>query len=270
LPSGQPGRAGEAVIRIKGFGYRPSEGPEELERQRTVWATKPQLRSFYEIQVFRRILRELPGSGPIVEVGSGAGTFKAACPRVIATDVIEIGGLDLRCTGLHLPFARQALAGVVAVNVLHHLPAVGPFLTEAARTLRPGGRLVCVEPWVTPLSRVFYRWCHQEEFHPVDDALLGTYSDDDRPMHGNTFVPYQALRDRMRLRAEIPGLSLRIVEPFACLGWALSLGFREGAFLPDRWLRPLLRLEDKTSAWWGGLGGLNALLVFEALGTHDD
>jgi SAM-dependent methyltransferase len=198
-----------------------------------------------------------------VEIGSGAGTFKGCEPRVIATDVIDCPWINVRCTALRLPFKDGSIPGLAAINVLHHLPSIGPFLREAARVLPPGGRCVCVEPWITPVSRLFYRWVHQEDCHPVDDPLFGVHTTDDRPMHGNTFVPYQALKDRRRLMAEIPDLRLLTVEPFAGLGWCLSKGFREGALLPNGWLRALLRVEDRTNALWAGWAGLNAVLVFE-------
>ena len=252
-------------MRVKGFGYRPDEGPGEIDRQRRVWESKPQVRSFYQMQVFPRITRELPSAGPCVEVGSGAGTFKDSEPAIVATDVIDCPWIDVRCTGLNLPFRDGSVTGLVAINVLHHLPSIGPFLQEAARVLSPGGRFVCVEPWITPVSRVFYRWFHQEDSHLVDDALLGTNTTDDRPMHGNTYIPYQAFRDSARLQATIPALRLTLVEPFSCLGWCMSKGFREGAMLPDRYLRLLLRFEDWSNRWWSRTAGLNALIVFERI-----
>lgn len=251
------------MIRVKGLGYHPAEGSEEIDRQRRVWASKPEVRSFYKIQVFSRIIRELPDVGPLVEIGSGAGTFKQTAPWVIATDVIDCPWIDVRCTALGLPFKNGSIQGIAAINVLHHLPSIGPFLREAARVLPVGGRCICVEPWITPMSRIFYRWFHQEDCHPIDDGLFGVHSADDRPMHGNTFVPFQGLRVPAHVEAEIPGLRLCRIEPFSGLGWCLSKGFREGALLPDRWLRPLLCAEDKTNSWWSGWAGLNALLVFE-------
>jgi len=46
------------------------------------------------------------------------------------------------------------------------------FLLEAQRILLPGGRLILVEPWVTPFSYFIYRYIHQEDCdlsaHPWD------------------------------------------------------------------------------------------------------
>lgn len=51
-------------------------------------------------------------------------------------------------SGEALPFATASVDAVLYFNSFHHLPAevMGPALHEAARVLRPGGRLVVVEP----------------------------------------------------------------------------------------------------------------------------
>ena len=51
------------------------------------------------------------------------------------------------------------------VDVLHHIESPLRLFAEAARVLRPGGRLIACEPAITPLSGLFYRRFHDE---PVD------------------------------------------------------------------------------------------------------
>ena len=64
----------------------------------------------------------------------------------------------------------------------------------------------------------------------MSDALFGKQTSDDRPMHSNTFVPYQALHSAQRLEATLLGLGVQKVELFSGLGRCLSLGFRERPF----------------------------------------
>ena len=68
-------------------------------------------------------------------------------------------------TRIGCPSAISCFAGVVMLDVLHHLERPIEFLQEASRVLRPGGRLAMIEPAMTTLARRFYDRFHEE---PVD------------------------------------------------------------------------------------------------------
>ena len=46
--------------------------------------------------------------------------------------------------------------------MLHHLDCPLIFLEEAHRVLKLGGRIIMVEPAITPLSHPFYHLLHEE------------------------------------------------------------------------------------------------------------
>jgi SAM-dependent methyltransferase len=71
--------------------------------------------------------------------------------------------LDIVCGANPLPFRSGSLGGVVMLDVLHHLPEPLEFLNEASRVLRPGGRLVMIEPCITCPSYLLYRYFHDED-----------------------------------------------------------------------------------------------------------
>ena len=59
-----------------------------------------------------------------------------------------------------LPFPDASYDFVIVQGGLHHLPAleadVDRTLAEARRVLRDGGRLVAIEPWLTPFLRIVH------------------------------------------------------------------------------------------------------------------
>jgi ArsR family transcriptional regulator len=77
--------------------------------------------------------------------------LQAARRRVRSLDNVEIrrGSLE------SLPIPDATLDAVTCVLVLHHLPAPGVALAEAARALKPGGRLLLVD--MMPHDREAYR-----------------------------------------------------------------------------------------------------------------
>ena len=75
-------------------------------------------------------------------------------------------------TAHRLPFPDRAFGGIVLLDVLHHLPEPVRFFDEAARLLRPGGRLALIEPGITPLSGPVYRLLHEEPVDMAADPLL--------------------------------------------------------------------------------------------------
>ncbi|HTY80367.1 MAG TPA: class I SAM-dependent methyltransferase [Candidatus Bathyarchaeia archaeon] len=197
-------------------------------RHRAAWQARPELRLVYR-EWFDRLLEAAGARRPVVEVGSGPGFFKAAAPALIATDVMPDPALDVQCDAGALPFRASSLGAIVMVDALHHLPRPLDFLAEAARALRPGGRLAMVEPWITLPSWVLYRFLHHEKCrlrvdpaHPFAAGAKGA-------LEGNAAIPYLVLG---RLRdAGLPFHLLR-AEPFVGLPYLATFGFKVGRALP--------------------------------------
>jgi SAM-dependent methyltransferase len=218
-----------------------------LARHRAAWRARPELRAVYR-EWFDRLLAAVAARRPVVEVGSGPGFFKERAPSLVATDVVPGLSVDVRCDAGVLPFRSASVGAIVMVDTLHHLPRPLDFLSEAARVLKPGGRLAMVEPWITPPSWVLYRYFHHEECRLGVDVARPFGSDPKADLDGNAAIPYLLLA---RLRET--GLPLHLVraEPFVGLPYLATFGFKVEKPLPgfvqslagaaEAALRPLAR-----------------------------
>ena len=198
---------------------------------RSVWARKASLRKVYTY--WFGVLRDAcVQNAPIVELGCGPGFFKELYPEVVATDVAPSPYADRVVDAAALPFGDGEVGTIVFVDVFHHLPRPQQFLREAARTLRPGGRLVMLEPWMGLAGRLLFRYVHHEDcdlsVSPADPWGAGTKD----PMQGNAALPY--LYFRAGGHVEQMDVPLRVIhrQAFAALPWILTGGFQPISLLP--------------------------------------
>ena len=236
---------------------------DPLLEYREVWQRKPVLRAVYE-DIYRRIL-ESCAPGPILEIGGGCGNFKSFAPGTITTDILPAPWLDVVGDAQRLPFADSTFANVAMVDVLHHIEYPIRALTEFARVLRDGGRLVMCEPAITPLSGVFYRMFHEEPVDMSADPLTtGEISSDKNPYDSNQAIPtLLAGRYRSEVARRLPELRLIALERFAFIAYPLSGGFQPWCLLPEWAVRPLLTVEWSLRKAIGPVAGFRMLTVHE-------
>lgn len=205
--------------------------------------------------------------GLMLEIGGGSGNLKEFAPRVVSTDILQAPWLDAVADAQALPFRDRTFDSVVMVDVLHHLEAPRRFLREAARVLRPRGRLVVIEPAITPLSWVVYRFFHHEPVILDQDPLADVTTDPHRdPYDANSAVPTLLFgRYRQRLAAECPELIVRQVRLLSLLAYPLSGGFKSWSLLPPGLVEPMLRLERALEPVLGRVMAFRLLAVMERI-----
>lgn len=136
----------------------------------------------------REVAKQLPPSGPtlrLLDLSCGAGTslrdLIALRPDLwpVGSDVAygmvklarEQYGRDfLQANGLRLPFGSDQFDAVLIQRTYYFLPQRATLLAEALRVLRPGGRLVMLNP--AEGLRPVYAWRHWRTPKAALDMLL--------------------------------------------------------------------------------------------------
>lgn len=230
---------------------------------RDVWEKKPVLREIYG-HLYRNIIRECH-AGLTVEVGGGSGNFKQFAPEALSLDIVYEPWVDLVADAQALPLRDESVANIVMLDVLHHIEFPIRFFREAARVLQPSGRIVCMEPGITPLSGLAYRAMHEEPVDmSIDPCVDGQPDLDKDPYVGNQAVPtLLAGRYADQLAQIVPGLSLISQRRLSLLAYPLSGGFKRWSLVTPRAARVLLRFEDKLEGILGWVCGFRLMMVYE-------
>jgi ubiquinone/menaquinone biosynthesis C-methylase UbiE len=138
-------------------------------------------------RVLRDELAALELSGCVLDVGGGTGAWKALFPahvRHVCLDIdpLKLGGfmrkfadgVAVLADATAMPFEDGSLETVWCVFVAHHLDddALRGMLDEAARVLKPGGRLLFADALFIP-SRMAGRllWRYDRGNHPRTLAM---------------------------------------------------------------------------------------------------
>jgi SAM-dependent methyltransferase len=241
---------------------------ERLCEHRRVWQLKPVLEPIYAVW-FDAMLRELSKGARVLEVGAGPGFFAERARRTrsdlrwYSSDLLAAPWNDVVGDALQLPIHTGSVDAVVGLDFIHHLARPAVFFREASRVLHTGGRLMAVEPWLTPLSYPVYRWLHHERCRlRLDpwDAFADLPTKD--AFEGDSGL-VRALADRTAPAVwRDLGLSPPHVDLLNGFAYLLSLGFKSGRLLPMAATRPMIRL-DAALAGWAGWLGLRARLVWK-------
>jgi len=238
----------------------PAADSDHEHRQRSeIWRNKYAIRACYRGWYER--LRPFILQGPSLEVGAGFGGFKNFWPELWTTDVVATAGLDLAADGLRLPLADGCLANLLVLDLLHHLRDPHVFFDEAARVLRPGGRVLAIEPYISPLSFVAYRLLHHEDvwfggYHRTDDKT--------DPWAGNLALANIVFKRQMAdWPSRHPSLTIVHRRRFSILDFQLACGFKPRALVSSPRLYDLALAVDRRLDWLAFLCGFRILVVIE-------
>lgn len=220
---------------------------QRQKAHRGVWETKPSIRLLYR-DFHRRLLGSCP-QGRVLDIGGGTAHVKEIRCDIVSTDILSFPGIDVVADAHRLPFADRYFAGVVMLDVLHHLERPIEFLNEASRVLKPGGRLAMIEPAMTSVARRFYDHFHEEPVDMSADPFAHVTINPDRdPFDANQAIPsllFATPAARRRTEQAVASLCVQRVEWLSLFAYPMSGGFQKWSLIPAALVPWMLAFEEK-------------------------
>ncbi len=237
---------------------------EQLTKNEKVWNRKEVLRKIYH-DYYERIKSFLALGGPILEIGGGTGNLKEYVSEVISTDILPSLWLDCVFDAQKIPFKEKSMNNIVGVDVLHHIEFPRLFFSEASRVLKSGGRIILLDPAITPVSYLFYKYFHNEpvkmQVNPLKD---GVPNPDREPFDSNQAIPSLLFgKYSKEFQSEFPELKIVKKHFLSLWGYPLSGGFQSWCLIPKLLINPILKVERILESILGRIFGFRILVVLE-------
>ncbi len=235
----------------------------ELSEYRKRWNAKPVLRAIYH-QYYQIILSKCT-PGTILEIGGGIGNLKEINANVTSIDIQPAPWLDAVADAQALPYQDCSFDNIVMVDVLHHIENPVKFFREASRVLRSKGKLIMLEPAMTPLSKLFYKSFHDEPVDMGQDPYQERPEDPKRhPFDANQAIPTLIfINTPQTFELMFPVLKLAGLHYVGLFAYPLSGGFKAWNLVPKFALDFILTIEDWVLPAIGKYCAFRMLIVIE-------
>jgi SAM-dependent methyltransferase len=207
----------------------------------------------------------LNGSGKIVEIGSGVSFIKEMNPSIVTSDIKDYDGVDIILDAQNMHFGNSQIHAFYGINCFHHLPNPKIFFSEVARTLKPGGGVVLIEPYYGLLSNIIYKKVHEDEFYDKNQLSWETGQDSGQYMTGaNQALSYIVFeRDRKIFEDLFPELEIvhsAVINNY--IRYLVSGGVNFRQLLPDS-AESWLSIIEKILAPFNRIFGLHQVIVLK-------
>jgi SAM-dependent methyltransferase len=241
-----------------------------ISKQRSIFEKKRSLFFFYEclFNLLRSEIKSFDAQTKIVEIGTGAGFSTNFLKefKYLKTDAIDTGIQDALVDAQDLPFDDDSLDVIFGIDVFHHISKPFQFLEEASRCLKQDGKLILIEPAITPFSWPVYKFLHPEPMKWRVAVTKDFQFSGSNVMDANNALPSLIFKNNSRGSLESFELRLKYeTRLFGFISMLATGGINNSWSIPvlNRYIKNLFNWELKRSRKFGNTFFFRSMIVIE-------
>ena len=209
--------------------------------------------------IFKENIKDIP-DGLKIELGSGGGFLKEVITDVITSDVLELPDVDKVFFAEKIPYPDESVAAFFLLDTLHHIKEPDKFFSEINRCLKPGAKIIMIEPTNTLFSRLVFKYIHHEQFdEKKDEWVVGGAG---RLADANIAMPWIIFsRDREKFLQKYPDLEILQINKHTPFRMFLSGGLSYRQFVPSSSFKFFTNIEKMLSPLHNILGSFMTIVI---------
>ncbi len=226
--------------------------------EREIMNSKPILQLLWR-KWYRDIESFVPKKGLNIEIGAGSGYAGTYFKNLIQTDVVLTPHINLCIDALFLPFKNCSLDSILMIGALHHLKDVNKFFIETERVLKPGGKIIMVEPYISLFSYPVWRLLHYEG---CNLKSLSCSSDKYARIDANIAIPTILFKKkRKQFEEDYSGLKIIYEDYHTIFHFFASGGVSYPSLVPGILLPVLVKIEKILQPLGKWLGSFMTIII---------
>ena len=232
-----------------------------LHNRREIWNKKTNLRVCYKNWL--KIIKPFVVEGETLEVGAGTGLTKDIWEgEIITSDILETPWVDKILDAQDIDLPESSFQNILGIDIIHHLKKPYSFFNESLKILSNGGKLILIEPWITPISFIFYKLMHHEKIIFSHDYLKNSRN----PWNGNMAVPNLIFSSKGKNFIEkYPDFEIEIMKKISFFDFQITGGFKSWSLVKNHGLYSFFLKMDQFLSFAMPFIGFRIIIVLKKI-----